>query len=89
MSIFHLIPSYYFLLDLPHSYLGDEPHRRAYVDTAVHNLMVPNIHDSSQVNGVIKGFQIHTQNTKDVQISVWRHETGDDYRSVRLSKKLF
>ena len=66
--------------DLSYFYLGDEPHGREYVDSAVHHLMVPNIHDGSLVNGIIKAFQIHTQNTKNVQVTVWRHQNGEDYK---------
>ena len=61
-------------------HLGSEVRRREHVDTAERLLMIPDITQTSTVDGVVTGFQIHTKNTKQVYISIWRHETGEDYK---------
>ena len=65
--------------------LGEDPRRRSYVDSARHLLMVPDLDTGSTVNGEVRGFEFHARNTNQVQISVWRRESGEHFRLVNSS----
>ena len=61
-------------------HLGSEIRGRQYVDSAERLLMIPDITQTSTVGGLVTGFLIHTQNTRQLQLSIWRHVSGEDYR---------
>ena len=62
--------------------LGEDPIGRSYVDSAGHMLIISDIDTQSTVIGEVRGFELHTRNTNEVEISVWRHQNGEDFRLV-------